>query len=152
VFGAKYASRPSVKVIGSCSWTWLSAIRFNLFRNKNEPGGLTLFGRPFVKRFALCYPTVVCPVLSVCLSVLTVMLAYCGQTVGWIKMPLGMEVGLGPGHIVLEGEPAVRGGTSSPSKRGTSAPNFSPVAKWVSEQFLNGTSAHYSIFSATNGG
>ena len=26
---------------------------------------------------------------------------YCGQTVGWIKMPLGMEVDLGPGHIVL---------------------------------------------------
>jgi len=24
---------------------------------------------------------------------------------GWIKMPLGTEVGLGPGHIVLGGEP-----------------------------------------------
>jgi len=28
------------------------------------------------------------------------------QTVGWIKTPLGMEVGLGPGHIVLLGDPA----------------------------------------------
>ena len=28
---------------------------------------LVVFGRPFVKRFALCYQTVVCPVLSVCL-------------------------------------------------------------------------------------
>ena len=28
----------------------------------------TVFGRLFVKRFALCYRTVVCPVLSVCLS------------------------------------------------------------------------------------
>jgi len=28
---------------------------------------------------------------------------YCGQTAGWIKMPFGMEVGLGPGHIVLDG-------------------------------------------------
>ena len=27
---------------------------------------------------------------------------YCGQTVGWIKMALGMEVDLGPGHIVLD--------------------------------------------------
>ena len=27
----------------------------------------------------------------------------CGQTVGWIKMPLGKEVGLSPGHIVLDG-------------------------------------------------
>jgi len=25
---------------------------------------------------------------------------------GWIKMPLGMEVGLGPGHTVLDGDPA----------------------------------------------
>jgi len=25
---------------------------------------------------------------------------------GWIKMALGVEVGLGPGHIVLDGDPA----------------------------------------------
>jgi len=25
---------------------------------------------------------------------------------GWIKMPLGMEVGLGPGDFVLEEDPA----------------------------------------------
>jgi len=30
----------------------------------------------------------------------------CGQMAGWIKMALGMEVGLGPGHIVLDGDPA----------------------------------------------
>ena len=31
---------------------------------------------------------------------------YCGQTTGWVKMPLGiMEVGLGPDHIVLDGDP-----------------------------------------------
>ena len=30
---------------------------------------------------------------------------YCGQTAGWIKMALGMEVVLGPGQIVLDGEP-----------------------------------------------
>jgi len=29
-----------------------------------------------------------------------------GQTVGWIKMPLGTEVGLVPGHIVLDVDPA----------------------------------------------
>jgi len=28
---------------------------------------------------------------------------YCGQTAGWIKMPLGTKVGLGPGHVVLHG-------------------------------------------------
>ena len=41
-----------------------------------------------------------CPV---CLSVLSVTLVYCGQMVGWIKMKLGVQVGLGPGHIVLRG-------------------------------------------------
>jgi len=41
--------------------------------------------------------------LSVCLSVT---LVYYGQTVGWIKMPLGTELGLGPDHTVLDGDPA----------------------------------------------
>jgi len=38
-----------------------------------------------------------------CLSVLSMTLVYGGQTLGWIKMKLGVEVGLGPGHIVLDG-------------------------------------------------
>ena len=41
------------------------------------------------------------------LSCLSVTLVYCGQTVGWINMPLGTEVGLGPGDNVLDGEPAL---------------------------------------------
>jgi len=61
----------------------------------------TVFGRPLVKRFALCYRTVVCSVLSV----LSVTLVYCGQTVGRTKMKRAMQVGLGPGHIVLDGDP-----------------------------------------------
>ena len=78
-----------------------------------------IFGRPFVKRFALCYQTVVC------LSCLSERLVYCGQTVRWIKMKLGTEVGLGPDHTVLDGDAAPL------PKRGT-APNFrsmSVVAK-----------------------
>ena len=51
--------------------------------------------------YAVCLS--VCPVLSVCLSVTFV---HCCQTVGRaIKMKLGMQVGLGPGHIVLDGDP-----------------------------------------------
>ena len=46
------------------------------------------------------------------------MLMYCGQMVGWIKMPLGIEVGPGPGHIVLDMGPC------SP-KKGHSTPQFS---------------------------
>jgi len=57
-----------------------------------------LGGRPFVKQFALCYRTVVC------LSCLSVTLVYCGQTVGWIKRKLGVEIG--PGHIMLDEDPA----------------------------------------------
>jgi len=30
----------------------------------------------------------------------------CGQTAGWSKMPLGMEVELRPGDFVLDGDPA----------------------------------------------
>jgi len=29
-----------------------------------------------------------------------------GQTADWIKMPLGSAVGLGPGHIVSDGDPS----------------------------------------------
>jgi len=54
----------------------------------------TAFGRPFIKRFALCYRTVVYPVLSVCpVCPVCNVGVYCGQTAGWIKMPLGTEVG-----------------------------------------------------------
>jgi len=55
--------------------------------------------------------------LSVCVSV---KLVYCGQTVGRIKTKLGMQVDLGPGHIVLDGDPA-----PFPSK-GHSPPIFGP--------------------------
>jgi len=62
---------------------------------------VSFFGRPFIKRFALYYRTIV---LSVCLSCLSVTLVYCGQTVGWIKTKLVTEVGLCPGHTVLDGD------------------------------------------------
>jgi len=39
----------------------------------------------------------------------------CGPTAGWTKMPLGMEVGLGPGDCV-------RWGPSYPQKKGTPTP------------------------------
>jgi len=48
---------------------------------------------------------VVCPVCPV-LSVLSVTFVHYGKTVGRIKMKLGMQVGLGPGHIVLGGDRA----------------------------------------------
>ena len=58
---------------------------------------------------------------------------YCGQMVGWIKMPLGTEVDLGPGHTVLVGP-------SSPPKRGTAAPLFS------ADVYCGQTVAHLSYY------
>ena len=41
-----------------------------------------------------------------------------------IKMSLGMEIGLGPGDFVLDGDPAAR----SPSPKGAEPPpNFRPM-------------------------
>jgi len=51
-----------------------------------------------------------------------VTLVYCGQTVGWIKMKLGTQVGLSPGHIVLDGDPV------PPLQKGGIAPNFRPMS------------------------
>jgi len=57
-------------------------------------------------------------------------LVYCGQTVGRIKMKLGMQVGLGPGRIVLHGNPP------PPPQRDT-APQFSAhiccgqISAWI---------------------
>jgi len=67
--------------------------------------------------------------LSVSLSVLScpvclsVTLVYCGQTVGWIKVKLGMQVGLGPGHVVLDGDPA-------PLPQKGTAPIFGQYLLW----------------------
>jgi len=47
---------------------------------------------------------------------------YCGQTAGWIKMTLGMDVGVFPGHIVLGGDPA-----PLPKKGQSPTPNFRPI-------------------------
>ena len=86
----------------------------------------------------------VCPVclsvcLPVCLSVcLSVTFVHCDQTVGRIKMKLGTQAGLGPGHFVLDGDPKLGGcapkGHSPPilpkigglCPKGPQPPNFGP--------------------------
>ena len=48
--------------------------------------------------------------------------AYCGQTAGWINLAHGMEVGHGPGHMVLDGDSAPL------SKKGAELPpNLRPI-------------------------
>jgi len=48
----------------------------------------------------------------------------CGQMAGWIKIPLGMEIGLGPGDFILGGDPI------PPPQKGGGAPlpNFRPMS------------------------
>jgi len=58
---------------------------------------------------------------------------HCGQTAGRIKMKLGKGVGLGPGHIVLDGDPAPL------PERGT-GPNFRPMS--VVAKRLDGSRCH----------
>jgi len=45
----------------------------------------------------------------------------CGQMATWIKMSLGMELGLSPGDFMLDGDPAL----PSPKRGQTSLPQFS---------------------------
>jgi len=70
-----------------------------------------VFGRPV--RLTLSVRCLSCPVLSVTF-------VHCDQTVGRIKMKLGMQVGVDPGHIVLGGDPA------PPPQKGHSPPIFGP--------------------------
>jgi len=74
-----------------------------------------------------------CPLCPV-LSILSVTLVYCDQTVRWIEVKLGMEVGLGPGQIVLDADPA------PPPKGHSPTPNFRPMS--VVAQRLDGLRCH----------
>jgi len=68
-----------------------------------------------------------CPVCLVCaVGVLWQNLA------GWIKMTLGMKVGLGPCRIVLDGDSTA----PPPKKKGGTAPNFRPVSVVAKRQTL----------------
>jgi len=62
--------------------------------------------------------------MSVCPVCLSVTLAYCPQTAGGIKIPLGTEVDLGPGDTVLDGDPAPL------PKKGAEPPIFVPCLLW----------------------
>jgi len=82
---------------------------------------------------ALYYQTVICPVR------LSVTLVYCGgQTVGWIKMKLGMQVGLVPGHCV-RWDPA-------PPQRCKVSPNLRPMS--VVAKRLDGSRSHKTCTAA----
>jgi len=47
---------------------------------------------------------------------------YHGQTAGWMKIPLSTEVGLSPGLVVLDRDPAL------PAKGARQSPSFRPMS------------------------
>jgi len=53
---------------------------------------------------------------------------------GWIKVPVGMQVGLDPGDFVLDGDPA------PPPQKGGRAPDFRPV--FIVAKRLDGSKWH----------
>jgi len=57
---------------------------------------------------------------------------YCGQTTGWMKMPLGVEVAFGPGDSVLDRDPA--------ALKGAQPPNFRPMS--IVAKRLDGSRCH----------
>jgi len=65
----------------------------------------------------------------VCLSSVT--RVYCRQTVGWINMKFGVVVGLGPRHIVLDGDPALPPKGHSPSPQFLTHVRCGQTAWWI---------------------
>ena len=93
---------------------------YKFLKTANTINFCLIFGRPLVKRLVLCYGTVVlsvCPVCLVCLFVCRWRWCTVVKRLDGSKMKLGWQVGLGPGHIVLDGDPA-------PPRKGHS-PQFS---------------------------
>jgi len=72
--------------------------------------------------WATVHKTVHPMLLDHCLSVCPFVLS-CGQMVAW-TMPIGMELGHGPGHIALDGNPAPIPKGAQPS------PIFGPCLLW----------------------
>ena len=85
---------------------------------------------PWLRHWPYAIGLLSVPSCPVCLSV---NLVYCGQMDGWIKMKLGMQVGLlCPGQNVLDGDPA-----PPPKKRGHT-PHFRPMSIVAKRLYASG--------------
>ena len=88
----------------------------------------TIFGRPFVKRFALCYRSVVCLSCPVC----DVRALWPN---GWTDRDETWHAGR-----PRPWPHCVRWGPSSPSPKGAQPPNFRPIS--VAAKWLHGSRCH----------
>jgi len=68
----------------------------------------------------------------------------CCQTVGCLKMPLGTKVGLGPGHIVVDGDPALH-----PKREHSPFPNFRPMSIVAKQSPISATAEHLFLILGT---
>jgi len=101
------------------TWTWFVVYNSVV----GEKGNAPVFGRQFVKRFALCYQTVVC--LSVCLVLSVCDVGVLWQN-GWTDQDETRHAGM-----PRPWPHCVRWGPSSPSPKGHSSPPiFVPYLLW----------------------
>jgi len=68
---------------------------------------------------------------------------YCGQTAGWMKLVLGMEVGLSPGDFVLDRDPVLFPQTGAEPP----LPNFRPIS--IVAKRLDASRCHLVLMLAT---
>ena len=108
---------------------WIQNSNVKRFRNNSNA---IIFGRPFVKRFALCYRSVVC--LS-CLSVCPVCDLRALWPNGWTDQDETWHADR-PRHWPH----CVRWRPSCPSPKGAQPPNFRPIS--VSAKWLHGSICH----------
>jgi len=119
----RHSTRRTARYAMCLCWCWEHRCIYR--KTRTHP---SLFGRPLKVTVSamLRDRCPVCSVCLVCLSCLFVMLVYCGQTVGWLKMPLGTEADLGAGGIVLDETQLSHGkGHSSPH-----SPTFRSCLLW----------------------
>jgi len=118
---SKHAKRKTLTV--SIKYEYKNEYKWNYYFTSIPRIFVPIFGRPFLKRFALCYQTVLClSALSVC-------------DVG-VLCPNGC---MDQDETWHAGKPRpwphyVRWGPSSPTPKGAHSPNFRPisvVAKWL---------------------
>jgi len=74
-------------------------VKLTLYLCPDRPNKSSSFGATIIQVGPNGSLYITGPLSSV--SCLSVTLVYCGQTVGWIKIPLGTELGLSPGDTVL---------------------------------------------------
>ena len=82
----------------------------------------------------LCDRCFICPVLS-CLAVCNVGVLWPNGWMEWIKMPLGMEVCLGPGQNVLHGDSSPSKGAQQPLPHFSVHVHCGQTAGWIKIPF-----------------